>query len=69
MSEIDARVREMHPDVLRHLSIVAETGPPRDVWLDGDQVIRVLVPQDEFEAVRAFAADPSPTDQGGLDEL
>lgn len=58
--QIDAR--EM---VLRHIAIVAETGQSHHVWLDGDRVIRVLVPHDEFEAVRVFSADPSPTDPRG----
>jgi len=54
--------------VLRHIAIVAETGQSHHVWLDGDRVIRVLVPHDEFEAVRLFSADQSPTTQGGPDE-
>ena len=51
--------------VLRHIAIVAETGQSHHVWLDGDRVIRVLVPHDEFEAIRLFTADQSSTDPRG----
>jgi hypothetical protein len=51
--------------ILRHVAIIAETGSSHHVWLDGDRVMRVDVPQDEFLAIRSNATDPSPKQPRG----
>ncbi|UCC73073.1 MAG: hypothetical protein JSV86_00480 [Gemmatimonadota bacterium] len=42
---------------LRHIAIVSQTGPTRHVWLDGDRVIKVDVPEHGFFAVRSDTGD------------
>ena len=41
--------------VLRHIAIGGEAGASRHVWLDGDKVMRVVVPETEFEARRLIS--------------
>ena len=41
----------------RHITLTAETGATRHLWLDGDRVIRVEVPDEGFVAVRSDAYD------------
>lgn len=38
---------------LRHITIVSQTGTTHHVWLDGDRVMKVEVPESEFLAVRS----------------
>jgi hypothetical protein len=42
---------------LRHIAIITENGRTHHVWLDGDRVMRVEVPEDEFLAVRSSSAN------------
>lgn len=41
---------------LRHITVTAEGRPPRHVWLDGDRVMKVEVPEEEFIAERSDTA-------------
>jgi hypothetical protein len=42
---------------LRHITIVSQTGATHHVWLDGDRVMRVEVPEQAFLAVRSDSGD------------
>ena len=45
--------------VANHLVLTSETGATRHVWLEGDRVMRVEVPDEGFVAVRSDAVDRS----------
>lgn len=42
---------------LGHITIVSQTGPTHHVWLDGDRVMKVEVPEHAFLAVRSENGD------------
>jgi hypothetical protein len=42
---------------LRHISITTENRKTHHVWLDGDRIMKVEVPEDEFVAVRSSNAN------------
>jgi hypothetical protein len=42
---------------LRHITIDSQTGATHHVWLDGDRVMKVEVPEDAFLAVRSGNGD------------
>ncbi len=49
----------------RHLVLTPDSGEPRHVWLDGDRVIRVTVPDEGFTAERSDEVSPSPSSSRG----
>ncbi len=49
----------------RHLMLSPDSGEPRHVWLDGDRVIRVTVPDEGFIAERSDEVDSSPSSSRG----
>jgi hypothetical protein len=42
---------------LRHITIVSQTGATHRVWLDGERVMKVEIPEYEFLAVRSDNGD------------
>ena len=49
---VDTQTVEGRELELRHLEIVSNSGKARHVWLDGDRVIKVEVPDEGFQAIR-----------------
>ncbi|UCF20597.1 MAG: hypothetical protein JSU87_04080 [Gemmatimonadota bacterium] len=48
---VEGRALELH-----HLEIISSSGTSRHVWLDGDRVIKIEVPEEGFMAVRSRTA-------------
>jgi hypothetical protein len=44
---------------VRHIALTTDNGITHHVWLDGDRVMQVEVPDEGFRAVRSDAIDPS----------
>ncbi len=53
---VDSQTVEGRELELRHLEIVSDSGKTRHVWLDGDRVMRIEVPDAGFMAVRSRTA-------------
>jgi hypothetical protein len=64
-AKLAATIEDMGPELvqvadteieLRHITVTAEGRPTRHVWLDGERVMKVEVPEDEFTAERSDTA-------------
>ncbi len=64
-AKLAARIEDLGPELvqfagaeieLRHITVTAEGRPARHVWLDGERVMKVEVPEDEFTAERSDTA-------------